>query len=135
MACRLLRVLDSGFRRNDGFIAGMTCDCPIGCRRELRLNRGNSATVGNPRNRHPQATVVPAKAGIQEIPRKRAGRLLRVLDSGFRRNDGFMMRCKGMDGAEPSYILSPLILSSSKDKASDKGVVRQAHHERVLPLP
>ena len=35
-------------------------------------------------------TVVPAKAGIQEIPRKRAGRLPRILDSGFRRNDGFM---------------------------------------------
>ena len=40
---------------------------------------------GNPAT---QATVVPAKAGIQEIPRKRAGRLPRVLDSGFRRNDG-----------------------------------------------
>ena len=38
-----------------------------------------------------QATVVPAKAGIQEIPRKRAGRLPRVLDSGFRRNDGFII--------------------------------------------
>ena len=37
-------------------------------------------------------TVVPAKAGIQEIPRKRAGRLPRVLDSGFRRNDGFVAR-------------------------------------------
>ena len=35
-------------------------------------------------------TVVPAKAGIQEIPQERASRLPRVLDSGFRRNDGFM---------------------------------------------
>ena len=36
-------------------------------------------------------TVVPAKAGIQEIPQERASRLPRVLDSGFRRNDGFML--------------------------------------------
>ena len=42
-----------------------------------------------------QATVVPAKAGIQEIPRKRAFRLPRILDSGFRRNDGFMLRLIG----------------------------------------
>ncbi len=42
-------------------------------------------------NRATYATVVPAKAGIQEIPRKRTGRLPGVLDSGFRRNDGFMM--------------------------------------------
>ena len=35
-------------------------------------------------------TVVPAKAGIQEIPRKRVCRLPRILDSGFRRNDGFV---------------------------------------------
>ncbi len=44
-----------------------------------------------------QTTVVPAKAGIQEIPRKRAGRLQSVLDSGFRRNDGFIMRLPGVD--------------------------------------
>ena len=37
-----------------------------------------------------QATVVPAKAGIQEIPGERACRLPRVLDSGFRRNDGLV---------------------------------------------
>ena len=43
-------------------------------------------------NRATQATVVPAKAGIQEIPRKRAIRLQNILDSGFRRNDGFMRR-------------------------------------------
>ena len=36
-------------------------------------------------------TVVPAKAGIQEIPQERTSRLPRVLDSGFRRNDGFML--------------------------------------------
>ena len=42
-----------------------------------------------------QATVVPAKAGIQEIPRKRAFRLPRILDSGLRRNDGFMLRLIG----------------------------------------
>ena len=39
-----------------------------------------------------EITVIPAKAGIQEIPRKRERRLPRVLDSGFRRNDGFMVR-------------------------------------------
>ena len=44
-----------------------------------------------------QATVVPAKAGIQEIPRKRANRLSSFLDSGFRRNDGFMMGSGGYD--------------------------------------
>ena len=38
----------------------------------------------------PKDTVVPAKAGIQEIPRKRVCRLPRILDSGFRRNDGFV---------------------------------------------
>ena len=35
-----------------------------------------------------QTTVVPAKAGIQEIPGERTCQLLRILDSGFRRNDG-----------------------------------------------
>ena len=39
-----------------------------------------------------------------------------------------------MAGAEPSCILSPLILSQSKDEFSDGGMVRQAHHERVLFL-
>ena len=34
------------------------------------------------------AAVVPAKAGIQEIPGERTSRLPKVLDSGFRRNDG-----------------------------------------------
>ena len=41
-------------------------------------------------DRATQATVVPAKAGIQEIHRKRTSRLPKVLDSGFRRNDGII---------------------------------------------
>ena len=50
-----------------------------------------------------KVTVVPAKAGIQEIPRKRAGRLPSVLDSGFRRNDGFMLRLTGHHKQLPAY--------------------------------
>ena len=56
------------------------CNRPRERSGQLRLNHINPATV------------VPAKAGIQEISRKRAGRLLRILDSGFRRNDGVMLR-------------------------------------------
>ncbi len=44
-----------------------------------------------PSRQPPHKTVVPAKAGIQEIPRKRACRLSRILDSGFRRNDGCLV--------------------------------------------
>ena len=59
--------------------------------------RGQGGEFRGNRHSHPKqpslsTTVVPAKAGIQEIPRKRAGRLPRILDSGFRRNDGFMVR-------------------------------------------
>ena len=43
-----------------------------------------------------QVTVVPAKAGIQEILSERACRLPKVLDSGFRRNDGFMTGMAGL---------------------------------------
>ena len=51
---------------------------------------GNSVLIRATLATATQATVVPAKAGIQEIPRKRTIRLPRLLDSGFRRNDGFM---------------------------------------------
>ena len=58
--------------------------------------RGQGGEFRGNRHWHPKqppllTTVVPAKAGIQEIPRERAGRLPRILDSGFRQNDGFMV--------------------------------------------
>ena len=56
---------------------------------EMPRFAGNRISTGA--NRATPATVVPAKAGIQEIPGKRTDRLPGVLDSGFRRNDGFMV--------------------------------------------
>ena len=64
--------------------------------------------------------VVPAKAGIQEIPRKRTCRLLRVLDSGFRRNDGVIT---GMTGCRMTGLWCDCL---------DGRMVRPAHHERML---
>ena len=68
-----------------------------------------------------QATVVPAKAGIQEILRKRACRLPSVLDSGFRRNDGFMRRNDGF------MLRLPWLKGSTKEAGAPEAT------KRVLP--
>ena len=47
------------------------------------------------------ATVVPAKAGIQEIPGERTSRLPKVLDSGFCRDDGALPERRGINDGLP----------------------------------
>ena len=86
------------------------------------------AVVAEPGNlvltRVTQATVVPAKAGIQEIPRKRASR-----------NDGFMMRLPGCRragiGAKSPKLTTPLILSLSKDGPKEEPPDRERWFDKL----
>ena len=86
------------------------------------------AVVAEPGNlvltRVTQATVVPAKAGIQEIPRKRASR-----------NDGFMMRLpcyhRAGIGAKSPKLTTPLILSLSKDVPKEEPPDRERWFDKL----
>ena len=74
-----------GIRRGNRSITRATQDTTKNTAKDTIKNAADDTDKDTPKD-----TVVPAKAGIQEIPRKRAGRLPRILDSGFRRNDGFV---------------------------------------------
>ena len=63
------------------------------------LTRAAQATViGNPDNRQPKPPSFRRKPESRKSSRKRAGRLSNVLASGFRRNDGFMLRLPWGEG-------------------------------------
>ncbi len=144
-SCRLPKVLDSGFRRNDGFMVrlpwqGVGADCPSGYSPHLLalppgrggfvtrptfndqdrpvnrfaivepflrsgqggfetrpypdesiiLSRQSHFNYGNPSN-HPRQPSFRRKPESRKSYGKRACRLPKVLDSGLRRNDGFMV--------------------------------------------
>ena len=113
------------------------------CRHSAHPIGGGSRLQGGIDGRATHATVVPAKAGIQEIlPEKREPATER---SGFRlspeRRFYAAIALKGelpvsRMGVKSSCLLSSLILKRWFDRLtmSGWGMVRQAHHERILLL-